>query len=340
MEGCQQHREATLKAIGNLYDDYKSGSAAALRTDGAAFAGIEQALEKCGELRLFKYQPFTERNLMDCSSGVLHLTPLTKLNDINEGFHRFDAQYAVSCLCGVVPERISQIDFEAMPSYVRGLACEENLQGFVNTISEMKDSGKLQSCAPMLAQALEVSFRGMRERQLCGSLSETVRSASMWDRYACGHRGFAAGYKISSFSSDLTRSRDATCTLGFKALIAPVFYGDRLEMTTLASVSQIRDPFSLQATNISSLMLVMSLLQKAREWEHEAEWRAVANACPNGVGVQYCRIRPDSIYLGVDMQEDEHNRAVEVARLNKWDIFQMKRSEESSDWALEAKQIE
>ena len=144
---------------------------------------------------------------------------------------------------------------------------------------------------------------------------------------------------ISPFATNLTRSRNKECTLGLNALIAPVFYGDRLEMTFLASISQISDRYSPYATNISSLMLAVSLLQKAREWEHELEWRAIANACPYGTGVQYCKMRPDALYLGISMQEDERLRAIEVARQNGWRVYQMEKSPNSLDWALDDKRI-
>lgn len=340
MGNYQHHRKALLETIDDLLTAYKTGYSAALESDGATFARIEEALEDCGEVRLYKYQPFNERNLMDCNCGVLHLTPLTELNDVNEGAHRFDIQYAASCLGGIDLEQVSEINFDAIPLRIENASGNNRWRTVAEKVARMKETGALQSIiAPSIAQTLEASFKDMRRYQLCGSLSETVCSASMWDRYADAHRGFAAGYTISPFATNLTRSRNKECTLGLKALIAPVFYGDRLDMTFLASMSQINDRYNPYATNISSLTLAVSLLQKAKEWEHELEWRAIANACQYGTGVHYCKMHPDAIYLGISMQEDERIRAIEVARQNGWRVYQMERSLNSRDWALEGKRI-
>ena len=81
------------------------------------------------------------------------------------------------------------------------------------------------------------------------------------------------------------------------------------------------------------------MLLKAKEWEYEQEWRVISYACRPDVKVHYCKLRPDSIYLGLRMQEDERKHAIDVARRNGWTVYEMKVSEDSLDWTLEVNEL-
>ena len=85
--------------------------------------------------------------------------------------------------------------------------------------------------------------------------------------------------------------------------------------------------------------LALSLLQKSREWEYEQEWRIISYACTPNAKVHYSKAEPDSIYLGLRMQADERDRAIEVARKHGWRVYQMKVSRVSRDWTLEAEEL-
>lgn len=53
----------------------------------------------------------------------------------------------------------------------------------------------------------------------------------MWDRYGNGHRGFAVGYTLDTFVAEYSATRTGTCSYGFKALLAPMFYGERYDVS-------------------------------------------------------------------------------------------------------------
>ena len=80
---------------------------------------FESALSGKGTVRLFKYQSFSERNLQDCQSGVLHLTKLADLNDVNEGRLIFDATQLEHALSTVDVNLASSIAQQGLPSFVK-----------------------------------------------------------------------------------------------------------------------------------------------------------------------------------------------------------------------------
>ncbi len=55
--------------------------------------------------------------------------------------------------------------------------------------------------------------------------------------------------------------------------------------------------------NMEYLLHTLSLLQKAPEWGHEREWRVIAYSCSDDSRTHYCKLMPDSVYLGIEMQE-------------------------------------
>lgn len=198
-------------------------------------------------------------------------------------------------------------------------------------------TGELEdSIAPSLANLLEASFAGKRRMQLCGSLSESVLSASMWDRYANGHRGFAAGYSIEEFAIDYSLSRDNVCTQGYKALLAPVAYGERLDLSKIAPFADVLGPNDLTVSNYGVLLLVLSSLQKAKEWEHEREWRVITYSCSSEAKAFYCAVKPDSVYIGSKMDDDERARVIDVGRRNGWLVYEVSEDIRSADWSMKA----
>lgn len=340
LQQYQEHRAAFLDVLSDALAKYRGDVSAGLSSGTELMTSFESALSGKGTVRLFKYQPFSERNLQDCQSGVLHLTKLADLNDVNEGRLIFDTTQLEHALSTVDVNLASSIAQQGLPSFVKDHLGDAGLEEFGKKIKQAQEVGDLEkTIAPSIASTLRAISEQKRDVELCGSLSATERSASMWDRYGNEHRGFVAGYTLEIFTADLTTSRSGSCMYGFKTLIAPVYYGERFDVSFYSSAASIHDPSLIGGSNMDVLYLALSTLQKAKEWEYEQEWRVISYACRPDARVHYCRLKPDSIYLGFRMQEDERARAIEVARRNGWTVYEMKLSEDSVDWTLEVKEL-
>lgn len=66
----QGHRQALLSVISNALDKYCVDVDTGLSSGAELMSDMASTLEE-GDVRLFKYQPFSERNLQDCKAGVL-----------------------------------------------------------------------------------------------------------------------------------------------------------------------------------------------------------------------------------------------------------------------------
>lgn len=340
LQRYQEHRAAFLDVLSDALVKYRDNVIAGLSPGAELMGSFESALSEKGVVRLYKYQPFSERNLQDCQSGVLHLTKLNDLNDVNEGRNVFDKAQLEHALSDVDVNLFSRVGSGGLPSFIKDYLGDGDLEEFGKIIQQAQESGNLEkTIAPSIANTLHALFEQRRDMELCGSLSATERSASMWDRYGNEHRGFAAGYTLETFTAGLTVSRVGSCTYGFKTLIAPVYYGERFDLSFYSSAASIHDPSLIGGSNMDVLYLVLSTLQKAKEWEYEQEWRVISYACKPDARVHYCKLKPDSIYLGLRMQEDERKRAIELAKRNGWTVYAMKLSEDSVDWTLEVVEL-
>ena len=337
--GYQDHKNAFKACLKADLELYQENETAGFATDGKLLNNLGNTLASHGPVRLYKYQPFSERNLTDCVKGVLHLTRFANLNDVNEGVHIFDKTKVANELSSIDLKKPPSEILESAPPFLSKQVDSVLIAQLQSTLMAMKDSGGLYEVTRYLSDVLEDSFSRKRETQLCGSLSESALSASMWDRYANGYRGFASGYTVESFVVDYSLTRDKACTQSFKALLAPVAYGERLDLSHIASLAEVRDPNNLNATNFETFLLVLSSLQKAKEWEHEREWRVIAHCCSADAKAFYCALQPDSVYLGPKMDADERMRVIETARENRWSVFEIEADSNSVDWSMRATRL-
>ncbi len=132
-QNYQCHKNAFLSHLGSAIELYGHDAAAGFALDGKLFNDLSDSLAKQGPVRLYKYQPYSERNLTDCKKGVLHLSRLTDLNDINEGSHFFDKDKVVRMLTHVDLEQSPKEILKSAPPFLSGLVDEEFLSQFQKT---------------------------------------------------------------------------------------------------------------------------------------------------------------------------------------------------------------
>ena len=140
--------------------------------------------------------------------------------------------------------------------------------------------------------------------------SEKCDSLLMWAHYAHNHKGMCVEYDLSKFNS----------ILGFTP--APVIYdNEKIRLQTI-------DP------NNIFVFLTNSLLHKSLEWSYENEWRIIRDSGSCGElwnyekkGALLSSIRPSSIILGCDAEEQFSYKVKKLCNDNKIDLYKMEKDD-------------
>lgn len=243
---------------------------------------------------------------------------------------RRSGSLAIFCLYGVMAKDLDQ-------SRANGLGITERYtyipKLFFDSLSNADDDSAFSKMPEddRPAAVIITNAKAFLER-LASSVNQIMgRQCRLWfgrvryHTYVPKHTGMEIGY---------SRVRGGTCSLGNKALLAPVFYGDRPDVSFVAAAAFVCMAMNGSPANMEYLLHVLSLLQKASEWEHEREWRVIACSCSDDSRTHYGKMEPDSVYLGIEMQEDERGRVIEIAKSKGWRIYEMVRNDDSFDWAL------
>lgn len=335
-----EHKRAFFNSVADVLKDAYSSFKPIFVPDLGYRKSIADSLAACGSVRLFKYQPFTERNVADILHSRLHLSRVSGLNDINEGMPALDIDKIME---QIVPPDSEEQREKSLDEFFRllpeGIATEETIAQFKDVLSGMSPDSYKQA-APMIVELGQAGMQLLRDHHLCGSLSETEFSASMWDRYAEGHRGFVTSYLFENFEIQLSASRDKRCTFDRKGLLCPVLYGDKKpDLTGMFPVLLSGGMWKGQPTEAGFAYMIMSVCGKSLEWEHELEWRIVSRVCRNNPKVTYAVARPDRIYLGLKTGQDESTRLIEVAERIGADVYRTVQDPCCTDYSLKAEKL-
>lgn len=150
--------------------------------------------------------------------------------------------------------------------------------------------------------------------------SETITSPIMWGHYADSGRGFALGYDISNMNQfgDLV----------FANAILPVIYSDEI----LNGTDVIKD------TKSDYFFPEKIMSMKSAVWKYEKEWRFVFHI-KNDSGKIYLSKNPISLYLGLNIDQDNSDKLVDIAKAKNIPVYQMTRDLTYNKYELFPKQI-
>lgn len=341
MGAYDAHKEDYTRFLRELTVSVFNSPNAALCDSLLSLELLGKLLAKHGCVRLYKYQPFDERNVRDFLDGAMHMSPVDSFNDVNEGWQRFDEATVLDEI-----DKAPNIDIEeklengwdglaeamrkAMPNAMPP-SKERAVELWKKTVEAIESSS---SPANSLLWASRMGLAAIRESARCASLSETVSSASMWDRYADGNKGFALGYDFSVFNLACGLGRE--CSEGPEAtgLLAPVIYGERSDLSMLFMACCLYQELRNPINNLFFLTMANMFARKAAEWRYEREWRVLTLALPADARHMYVRKKPDAIYLGLKMGPDEKRRLKEAAVEAELDVYSMEMDYESEDYSL------
>ena len=285
-------------------------------------------------LVLFKYQPFNERNVQDLLHGVVHVASAYRMNDVNEGWQFFDKSKVI----GAFDPEIDDKKIKAVASFAKRLFPEDetNRMPTEDFLRSFISSGDAERLVIEQADHMVSAQPMLRKKQMCASFSESCTSASMWDRYANGHKGFVAEYRSDSCTVSCVKSRRDAFTQNdaFFAALFPVLYGKRADISTLfPALSGVGQDFG-KNTGLEFIYLLACLAYKAKEWEHEQEWRIATYKPERSLETVYACLAPRAIYLGLNMNADERARLLEVAQVLGIKTYDMEIDFESIDYSL------
>lgn len=133
-------------------------------------------------------------------------------------------------------------------------------------------------------------------------LSTVNNNIKMWSHYADDHKGFCLEYNFKELNNDLTE------------LLLPVRYTDE--------VLDVSDCFTDKMNNS---IILNALTRKYTEWSEEKEWRIIINSTNNAQGQCVTTPTPKKIFLGNQINVENKNKIIEIAKVKNIEIYQMKK---------------
>ena len=109
--------------------------------------------------------------------------------------------------------------------------------------------------------------------------SETLNSLLLWSHYADYHKGFCLAYDKNELIQAKSYSNDGIEMPNVKIRIDPIQYVDKQidlteEVGLYARYKLPKDPtFNGEEVTVGVIKLRQMLLQKAKDWAYEKEWR-------------------------------------------------------------------
>lgn len=152
-------------------------------------------------------------------------------------------------------------------------------------------------------------------------LSENRDSLLMWSHYADKHEGFCVEYDFSADSIDVDNYMDIISRIN----IYPVIYSiDRPNMAYITNF----DIYKRIKENVINAELraniEYNLLFKSNEWSYEKEWRIIGNIAKSRICASPL---PKAVYIGVNAEEKNKQKIIEIAKEKEIPVYQMKLSD-------------
>ena len=182
----------------------------------------------------------------------------------------------------------------------------------------------------------------VREKQKVISFSENIDNILMWSHYAEYHKGFCLIFdkdelqKANDYDFDGKQIRK-------KHRLVKVQYTDKridlsLEMAEYVKTHKM-NPFNRDmepAFNLSQETLRNILVQKAKVWEYEAEWRLIPRYIDleKGSNMMYTRIDPIAVVCGAECDPQNREKIIDICRKKKIDVYDMGLNSSNPDYSL------
>lgn len=268
---------------------------------------VEQAVKIKNQLvpkRLFKYFSFTKDNLTTFYNNVVYCLNPDHLDDLYDEFMLPDKHALLQeAIESIIKSSHDDADINSVlhAHKTKILNSPDPIAYFANLFSQNQRMTirKLQGTVDILINEIKrMAYKGIR---VC-CFSQAIDATALWSKRADRERGFALSYKIDDENI-------------FNNLW-PVLYNDRDILHKYASIMN---------NDINIVKILISIVSKSMEWQHEQEWRLIINE--NYLyNDRYVPMKAEAVYLGAKIEEENKREIMAIAKDKGIETFMMRPS--------------
>ncbi|MEA5002943.1 MAG: DUF2971 domain-containing protein [Christensenella sp.] len=201
---------------------------------------------------------------------------------------------------------------------------EFGVQTELMDLEQMKEATKelkaqMDDLRPDISEAIKKNRDTINNTYYVACFSTTFDNALMWAHYANKHKGFCVEYDLGQAKID----DDLLINL------FPVIYSQKRAMVpdSLFDYSDIEN-MKVSTNDISTVDLILSLLQKSDVWQYEDEWRLILyDEIEKLKNNKYSVDCISKIILGCSIEPYYKNRLVELCQAKKIKLSKMQLAE-------------
>jgi len=293
----------------------------------------ELNIEDC----LFRYRSFDKegRNIDALKNGRLYFSSPMWFNDPYDSlvFAKADKIWGEMCLSF----------YYGMDQYIESVKKKYPEEAFVAYHFWNTDKEKaLQLTYDDFHKSLKLVRNQIRRNTKVICFSESYDSMLMWAHYADYHKGFALMYTKEEIRNGGVYSKDGK-RIGDNVRIDPVEYVEKQQDLTndvgwyvRENVMRKDSSFIPSDRSVGITKVRRVLLEKAKEWSYEKEWR-VTERRPEFIReskASYIDCCPKAILVGSQCEQGNHELLISISKELRIPIFRMYLSENENGFIL------
>lgn len=293
--------------------------------------GFYQHLDSC----LFRYRSYNENTIKALQDDRLFFSSPINFNDPYDCLPFVDYEK----VCAEVNRNI----FIGMDAYLDRVKESIPEMAFFTREVLRKDRDRyINGLFNELHQELRSIRQKIRKETKVICFSEALNSLLLWSHYADYHKGFCLAYDKDELLHSEIYSDDGTEIQSVKIRIDPIQYVNQQidlteELGLYARYKLPKDPtFRSEEISVGVIKLRQMLLQKAKDWEYEKEWRVTERRLDieRPSGVSYISVRPKAIIVGSQCTKEHHEELIRQAEKKQILIYRMYLSEVENGFQL------
>lgn len=297
----------------------------------------ENVFDNC----IFRYRSVTENNMDALRSGRLYFSTPDNFNDPYDNLMYANLGQICSDICGNLEYRMDGYLEEAKQHFPYESFITYN---FWN--GPRKEELVKQHLGLFLTYVEEIK-ENIRKNVKIICFSEKFDSILMWSHYADYHKGYLLVYDKEELRSSQKYTKNGILSEKKTRLEKVEYVTEKLDLTE-AVENYVRyeilpnmGDIEKQDGKIAVTKLREFVIQKAKEWEYEKEWRLIPRIISLEEESELCYIvcKPKGIILGAKCSEENRKLIIDIAEENDIPVYRMLLNDFSSKYGLEIKKI-
>ncbi len=295
--------------------------------------------------RLYKYRACCPNHINAFKKDEVWMSTSDLFNDPFDTLIQCDSQEILNAFNVIDNPQLLQgiamyvADGGFIPEPLNGMLSDEDKKAtqnmaehfLINKNYKNLDTESLQQLKSQATIVLSILSTIIQHVSTSACFSEDIKSVLMWSHYSEYHQGFALGYDLRPF---LLPNKE---NLG----LFPVVYSEQRYNATQYFCYWIGKLMKLPLKNQDTLAHIKLLLHKSKEWNYEKEWRLINGQNKNvfNKNAEPRIIRPNSIYYGCHISEDNRKQLHEISIEKNLQEYQMRIDDSSMIYEVKADEI-